>query len=324
MSAASANRPIASRLPRNSTTPPDPVDRNVATNASVVDRDSVHAEPRRPRVSRPQRLTQPPTVFSRAKATEPPALTAPISNAIGSEPPLSQPPAAPTTLPAEPPDQPKLPRPAFERVLAELEESERASSVRSAQRRIPGFATAVASDPSGVARPEAALDHLALDELDDADATGAPRSNPDRNAEPSAAADVLELDGDADFEILAEEDVELDFHDLRTATEPPAPGVAVQDRFTAKLPRAAAIAAAVARPTWTRTTALDSIASTPAPEIQRSRTSTPPTIPGRVPTQEIDLESALDALEIDAEAPAVRLPAPAVEEDDPIELEFEE
>lgn len=146
---------------------------------------------------------------------------------------------------------------------------------------------------------------------------------------------------DSGFEILAE--AEVAHHDAlegtaasapryddapsrRLAPQPAGPGYPdepAREPITAR----SALAAAVSRPTWTRSKALDQ--AEPPPPVNELA---PPTIPGRVATRDIDLESALDALDIEADAPAVPLrprqpehDASKPDDDDfPIELEFDE
>jgi hypothetical protein len=220
----------------------------------------------------------------------------------------------------------------FERVLAELEESD--------QDARPPMRAAAPAPPSRPAPPFDPLDQLALDDLDDAEPAG--RRTPPRwhaYVDETVPTTPVDLD-DSGFEILAE--AELAGHDFLEGTAAEAPrltdhqapprghdegrperpddGAPAREPITAR----SALAAAVSRPTWTRSTALDQAEPSTPPANELS----PPTIPGRVPTREIDLESALDALDIEADAPAVPMrPRNQLADDDddfPIELEFDD
>ncbi|MEZ4360681.1 MAG: hypothetical protein R3B48_10900 [Kofleriaceae bacterium] len=342
------------------------------------------ASSRRPRVSRPKRLTQPASVFSRTRTDE---LTdepdepraepagaqgrpgdapepAPAPEAAGArarpewgDAPEPRPELAGARARPEWGDAPELrpsapPRPAFERVLAELEASpfdpptvpgaQPASLVREGHLAPrPQIEELVLEDldqlartrelgPSDPSRPLAHDDAtgdapwppedtapVPPTELDDVQ-LGRLRSAPRRDP----TSEVIEDLEEAGFEILSEEDLidegdldALDEFDIGPWRSPRSP----QER-------AAAFAAAVARPTWSRTPDLDEHGAAPG-ELD-GQGVTPPTIPGRVPTREIDLESALDALDIESDAaPPVPSVAPRHDDDEddfPIELEFDE
>lgn len=290
------------------------------------------AEPRRKRIGRPERLTRPPGVFAR-RAGDAPA--PPVDALVVDEQPPAEPPA-----PAGESAGRAMSDATFARVLAELEESD-ADPV--AQPQPLAFAEpAVAIDP---------LDQLALDDLDDAEPMAAsPRRRASQpwsaTVDETAPVEQIELDAsldsgihsldDSGFEILAE--AELGGHEAHegptTASPYDAPGAygyrsappsaetydePAREPITAR----SALAAAVSRPTWTRSKALDQ-----AEPAQPVNELAPPTIPGRVATRDIDLESALDALDIEADAPAVplqpRQPEPTHDDDFPIELEFDD
>jgi hypothetical protein len=222
----------------------------------------------------------------------------------------------------------------FERVLAELEEVD-----HDATPRPPIAPRAAAHAPSPASVPYDPLDQLALDDLDDAEPPAGRRTPAPWYATVDETVPTTPVDlDDSGFEILAE--AELAGHDLLEGTAAEAPRLAMRDatvpprghddgRHHDDAPREpitarSALAAAVSRPTWTRSTALDHAEPSPPPANELA----PPTIPGRVPTREIDLESALDALDIEAEAPVVPLrPRNELADDDdefPIELEFDD
>jgi hypothetical protein len=222
----------------------------------------------------------------------------------------------------------------FERVLAELEEVD-----HDAPPRPPLPQRAAAPSPSPASVPYDPLDQLALDDLDDADPPAGRRTPAPWYATVDETVPTTPVDlDDSGFEILAE--AELAGHDFLEGTAAEAPRQAMRDdtvpprghddgRHHDDAPREpitarSALAAAVSRPTWTRSTALDHAEPSPPPANELA----PPTIPGRVPTREIDLESALDALDIEADAPVVPLrPRNELADDDedfPIELEFDD
>lgn len=220
------------------------------TDAAVDDKDRV-GEPdgsdvsRRPRVARPQRLTRPASVFARRTSpTQPP-------------PEPSTP--APSTAHMGPAPEAREPTSGFERVLAELEESEPPRSTSA-----PGLE----EDP---------LDQLAIEALVDA----APQRG-EPVAAPRAGVEALDLGalGESAFEILLEEDLSDGEPGEASASEPP--------------PEAQSSV-----PTWRRTAGFDPL--DPPFDTTRSADFTPPTIPGRIPTQELDLESALEALDLGAD-----------------------
>lgn len=207
---------------------------------------------RRPRVARPQRLTRPASVFARhTSQTRPPP-----------EPTAAEPAAPPPTSP-EPQREPAS---GFERVLAELEESE-------PTRRATGGD--LEEDP---------LDRLAMEELANAHA------QLDAAAEPRAG-DALDLGalGEDAFEILLEEDLGED--------EPATPASEPSAESSASMP------------TWRRTAGFDPL--DPPFDTARNADFAPPTIPGRIPTRELDLESALEALDLGADDLPTRAPARA-------------
>lgn len=134
------------------------------------------------------------------------------------------------------------------------------------------------------------LDQLAMEEL-----AGARAQLHDEVAMRKPGDDALDLGslGEAAFEILLEEDLD-DGEPPTHEGGPNAEGVS-------------------AVPTWRRTAGFDPLDSpfeTPAvAELA------PPTIPGRIPTQELDLESALEALDLGADdlpfrSPSKGAPAP--------------
>lgn len=218
---------------------------------------------RRPRVARPQRLTRPASVFARrASPTQPPEPSAP-------EP-------TPAVMHVAPESEPTS---GFERVLAELEETElpaRAPSQR------------LAEDP---------LDRLAMEEL-----AGAGVHLHSEEAAPSADALDLGALGESAFEILLEEDLD--------DGEPPAQQRAHEREKEPSAESSASI------PTWRRTAGFDPLES--PFDIPAGPDLTPPTIPGRIPTQELDLESALEALDLGADdlptPPTAAPPPPAANE----------
>lgn len=391
------NRERFSSLPRRSdadapqpgeVAPPAP-----AIAATSEEReDPTDPEPRRRRVSRPERLTRPPNVFARTRSSERAPLVdvdaeaervvdVPDEHADA----LARGSVAPprtTTAPSVPASLSEAAAnldatvPAFERVLAELEESERASRsprTSSAGRVVEAAAMAAATveaaatltpPPASVGRgaePVALdpLDQLALDDLDDAD-PGLPRALGAWQATVDETLPVTPINLDDSFEFLAE--AELEANDLESGAariapsfggaafgssyaapaRAPAPSPLAPDSLAALAaptqllpeepgdPQTArsALAAAVSRPTWTRSKALD---APEAPPTIAGADLAPPTVPGRVPTREIDLESALDALDIEADAPVAplqpRQPTRELLDDDddfPIELEFDD
>lgn len=184
-------------------------------------------------------------------------------------------PAAPEPAPTAASTAPECePSSGFERVLAELEEAEQ--PVREPSQRL-------AEDP---------LDQLAMEEL-----AGAGVHLRDDGAPPSADALDLGALGESAFEILVEEDL-----DDGEAPVPPS------TRTPEKEPSAEASASI---PTWRRTAGFDPLES--PFDIPAGPDLTPPTIPGRIPTQELDLESALEALDLGADD----LPIAALKESPP-------
>jgi hypothetical protein len=233
-------------------------------------------------------------------------------------------------------------------VLAELEENERVvklrpafASNRAARAKVP--ITTIPSTPRDQPSAEDPQHHFALDDLEDGPTKVPPLEQDDvapavsrASVEDLSADDLRDEFSDAGFEILAEAALDESPFDVVTDAGSANPlssnrVAAIFDeaqRGSPRVARQASVASAIARPTWTRTPDFD------PPDLERSAdpgrpySPTPSTIPGRVPTKEIDLESALDALDIEADAAPVAksLGAPIVADDDdvPIELEFED
>lgn len=359
--------PSPPAAPAVSSAPNAPVSPNASSPAGASpshDDTSPDAEPepRRRRVSRPERLTRPPGVFAKksaerspdprveaepapAQAAQAAAYTAGYALETIAEPAPASDPSLDVVIVDALDDHGGVQQttvPAFERVLAELEDMSTGSMPLPATQAAP-------PRPSSSAPPVDPLDQLALDDLDDAEPSGGRghlRHAPPWHAtvDETMPTEPVDLE-DTGFEILAETDLgpnepherTLDGHRAyetaipRTRTVPP---TGHDDGHHEPTTARSALAAAVSRPTWTRSKALDAAELTPPPTSEIS----PPTIPGRVPTKEIDLESALDALDIEAEAPVAPLlprePEPATdpranlgadgEEEFPIELEFDD
>ncbi len=203
-------------------------------------------------------------VARRPRVARPQRLTRPASVFARRASPTQPPePAAPEPAPVVVRAAPESePTSGFERVLAELEEAE-----------LP------AREPSqGLA--EDPLDRLAMEEL-----AGAGVHLHSEGAAPSADALDLGALGESAFEILLEEDL-----------DDGEPLVQQRAHELEKEPNAESSASI---PTWRRTAGFDPLES--PFDIPSSPDLTPPTIPGRIPTQELDLESALEALDLGAD-----------------------
>ncbi len=360
-------------------------------------------EPRRSRVSRPERLTRPPGVFARNRGQErsgeaerggeaerdaPGAVGASAAAAGASAAAAPRRPevdeagatasaaieaaeaASAEAASAEDAGGYSLESaPAFERVLAELEDSEldRGPSVPPEHGLSPASLVAsrtttmpMGPSPLGTAAPSLPRTITAPMSLPDLGSSRPPWH--------AAVDETMRVDlDDSGFEILAESELSAELLLDGAGAEPtssrfggetvtprqggPQARAELSPRQQAAPPRGpddghhdgnrggapgghpdgnrepttarSALAAAVSRPTWTRSTALDDAEPTPPPTNELA----PPTIPGRVPTREIDLESALDALDIEEEglAETAAPQRPRTGDDEfPIELELED